>query len=164
MLTSDSKEKKLFQDVASLIDSLGLKTVEVSSVDQKNSAAMRVILYKEGEEISTEDLEKAYNIIYPRYEVLTGDRDLTLEVSSPGMQRNFKDVLEFDVFKGKVVRAYSVSNSCYVSGKILSSDEKSVTLGDYLIEDKKEKGESITLDYSDIAKAKLECRWEEKND
>ncbi|MCQ2148480.1 MAG: hypothetical protein MJZ16_13350 [Bacteroidales bacterium] len=164
MLTSDSKTKKLFQDIEALMESLELKTVEVAANDQKNSKSMRVVLAKAGEEITTDDLEKAYNIIYPRYEILSGDRDLTLEVSSPGMQRNFKDTLEFDVFKGKSVRVYSVKNSCYVTGKIASSDEKAVTLENYLIEDKKETGESITIDFSDIAKAKLECRWEDKND
>ncbi|MBQ0070288.1 MAG: ribosome assembly cofactor RimP [Spirochaetales bacterium] len=164
MLTSDSKTKKLFQDIEALMDSLSLKTVEVASMDQKNSKSMRVVLAREGEEITTDDLEQAYNIIYPRYEILSGDRDLTLEVSSPGMQRNFKDTLEFEVFKGKTVRVYSVKNSCYVTGRILSSDDKAVVLGNYLIEDKKETGESISIEFSDIAKAKLECKWEEKND
>ena len=33
-----------------------------------------------------------------------------------------------------------------------------------LIEDKKESGEIIKLNYDTISKAKLECIWEEKND
>ena len=88
--------------------------------------AMRVVLAKKGAEISTEDLEKAYNIVYPRYEVMLGDRDLNLEVTSPGMQRNFKDFLEFEVFTGRDVRIYSTRFSSYVVGKIVSSEGSKV--------------------------------------
>ena len=49
-------------------------------------------------------------------------------------------------------------------GKIEDSDKDGVTLSSYLIEDKKESGEIIKLNYDTISKAKLECIWEEKND
>ena len=92
--------------------------------------------------------------------MIYADRDIQLEVSSPGLQRNLKDVMEFSVFTGKDVRCYSVSDSCYIVGRIASCDGSSVTLSGYHKEDKDEDGESITLPFSDIAKAKLEYRWE----
>ena len=98
------------------------------------------------------------------YQVLSQDRDLNLEVSSPGIQRTFKDICEFEVFKGKTVRVYSTLYSSYVVGKIEDSDKDGVTLSSYLIEDKKESGEIIRLNYDTISKAKLECIWEEKDD
>ena len=163
MLTNDACSKELFKDVSSLIESLGLNLVETSLNKVGLSNQMRVVLSKENGEISTDDLEMAYNIIYPRYEVMLGDRDLTMEVTSPGMQRNFKDILEFNVFRGRDVRVYSTVHSCYVVGRIDSADEGKVVLTDYLIEDKNERGDSIELNYKDIAKAKLEYRWEGKN-
>lgn len=163
MLTNDADSKELFKDVSSLIEILGLELVETSLNKVGSSNQMRVVLAKKDAEISTEDLEKAYNIVYPRYEVMLSDRDLNLEVTSPGMQRNFKDFLEFKVFTGKDVRVYSTRFSCYVVGRIDSADSSKVVLKDYLIEDKNEKGESIELDFKEIAKAKLEYRWEGRN-
>ena len=160
MLTEDAKESRLFKEVDELLTGLSLKTVEaVDSVNQ-GTHHMRVVVYKEGNEVNTDDLAAVYNIIYPRYSVIFGDRNLELEVSSPGLQRSFKDVIDFSIFKGKLVRAYSVSFSSYITGKIESADDSSVTLSECQIEDSGEKRGVMTLLYSDIAKAKLEYRWE----
>ena len=160
MLTDNALSDPLFGEIDSLMSAIGLKTVEVVSSVHQGQRSMRVVVYKEESEVNTDDLAAAYNLIYPRYSIIYSDRDLQLEVSSPGLQRNFKDYMEFSVFRGKTVRAYSVSNSCYVTGRIEKTDDTSVTLSSYTIEDKNEKGESITLSFSDIAKAKLEYRWE----
>lgn len=163
MLTNDMSSKELYKDINSLISSLGFETVEVLLNEQKDSSSLRVVLYRRDREINTDDLEIAYNVIYPRYSVILGSRDLTLEVTSPGLQRNFKDFVEFSIFTGKDVRLYSISNSCYVIGKISECADNSVTLTDYLIEDKNLSGEKINIPFSDIAKAKLEYRWEGRN-
>ena len=164
MLTKEASSNELFKNVAQCIKTVDLDTVEVTQSRDKGCTNMRVVLSKREGEINTDDLEKAYNVIYPMYQVLSQDRDLNLEVSSPGIQRNLKDVYEFEVFKGKTVRVYSTFYSSYIVGKIDSSDDESVTLTSYTIEDKKESGEIIKLNYDTIAKAKLECIWEEKND
>ena len=164
MLTKQASSNELFQSVSQCIKSLGLDTVEVTQSRDKGCTNMRVVLSKREGEINTDDLDKAYNVIYPMYQVLSQDRDLNLEVSSPGIQRVIKDVYEFEVFKGKNVRVYSTEYSSYVVGRIEESDEVSVTLSSYLIEDKKESGEIIKLNFDTISKAKLECVWEDKND
>ena len=160
MLTNTVKESRLYQEIEQLMSAIGLKTVEASAADIQGSKMLRVVVYKEGNEVNTDDLATAYNIIYPRYSVIFSDRDLQLEVSSPGLQRTLKDVIEFSVFRGKGVRCYSVPDSCYIIGTIESCDDESVTLSDYSKEGKDESGKAITLLFSDIAKAKLEYRWE----
>lgn len=160
MLTEDARESRLFKEIEELMEGLSLRTVEAVDAVHQGTHHMRVVVYKENEEVNTDDLSAAYNIIYPRYSVIFGDRDLELEVSSPGLQRSFKDVIEFSIFRGKLVRAYSVSFSSYITGKIDSADDGFVTLSGCSIEDSGEKRDSITLPYSDIAKAKLEYRWE----
>lgn len=160
MLTNTVKESRLYQEIEQLMSAIGLKTVEASAADIQGSKMLKVVVYKEGSEVNTDDLATAYNIIYPRYSVIFSDRDLQLEVSSPGLQRTLKDVIEFSVFRGKGVRCYSVPDSCYIIGTIESCDDESVTLSDYSKEGKDESGKAITLLFSDIAKAKLEYRWE----
>ena len=163
MLNYGEEKKELFREIEGLVSTLSLVPVEVGKTSGKEGVSMRVLLYRKDEEITIDDLEAAYNIIYPRYSV-TEERDLTLEVSSPGLGRTFKDYYEFTVFQGKRVRLYSTAFSSYVSGVIDSADEKSVTLTDYLVEDRKEKGDRITVVYDTIAKAKLDYLWEDKND
>ena len=163
MLTNDISSKQLFCDVKDLIDASGLKLVDVSCTESQGTVQMKIVLYCSDHEINTDDLEIAYNIIYPRYSVLLGARDLTLEVTSPGLQRTFKDFYEFSVFTGKNVRLYSTRYSCYVIGRIKNAEDNSVVLSDYLIEDKNEKGEELVVPFCDIAKAKLEYRWEGRN-
>ncbi len=163
MLNSGEEKKELFQEIEELVSSLSLVPVEVTKSSGKEGLNMRVLLYRGDREISIDDLECAYNIIYPRYSALS-DRDLTLEVSSPGLGRTFRDYHEFRVFTQKRVRIYSTAFSSYVSGVIESADENSVTLTGYLIEDRKERGDRITVAYDTIAKAKLDYLWEDNND
>ena len=161
MLTENAASDALYLEVGSLMEAIGLKLVEITSVKTQGTRNLRVILYKDGDEINTDDLARAYNLIYPRYSVIYNDRDLQLEVSSPGLQRNLKDVSEFSIFTGRDVRVYSASRSSYVVGCIEKADNVSVTLSDCLIEDSGEEADELTLAYDDIQKAKLEYRWEE---
>ena len=160
MLRNEIKENSLFTQVQDLIAPMGYKVVDVQKRETPGGVELYLTVFLADRDVTTDDLAEVYNIVYPRYQVIFGRRDLTLEVSSPGMQRNFKDYMEFSVFTGKIVRVYSVPESSYITGKIESADSSSVTLSDYLVEDRNEKGDRITIPFSDIAKAKLEYRWE----
>ena len=161
MLTTDAFSSMLFLDLASLIEPMGYKLVEASRSEHKGTVSLRMLCYKGGDGITTEDLEAIYNVVYPRYSVLW-TRDLELEVSSPGINRNIKDIGEFKIFLGKTVRVYVQSKSSYVVGKIEKADDDNLYLSSYLIEDTKEEGEEISIEYSDISKAKLDYVTEAK--
>ena len=161
MLTTDAFSSMLFLDLASLIEPMGYKLVEASRSEHKGTVSLRMLCYKGGDGINTEDLEAIYNVVYPRYSVLW-TRDLELEVSSPGINRNIKDIGEFKIFLGKTVRVYAQSKSSYVVGKIEKADDDYLYLSSYLIEDTKEEGEEIRIEYSDISKAKLDYVTEAK--
>lgn len=161
MLTTDAFSSMLFLDLASLIEPMGYKLVEASRSEHKGTVSLRMLCYKGGDGITTEDLEAIYNVVYPRYSVLW-TRDLELEVSSPGINRNIKDIGEFKIFLGKTVRVYVQSKSSYVVGTIEKADDDYLYLSSYLIEDTKEEGEEIKIEYSDISKAKLDYVTEAK--
>ena len=161
MLTTDAFSSMLFLDLASLIEPMGYKLVEASRSEHKGTVSLRMLCYKGGDGITTEDLEAIYNVVYPRYSILW-TRDLELEVSSPGINRNIKDIGEFKIFLGKTVRVYVQSKSSYVVGKIEKADDDYLYLSSYLVEDTKEEGEEIRIEYSDISKAKLDYMTEAK--
>ncbi len=162
MLGNGLGSDKLYQEMQALISPMGFNVVDVVRNEQHGSTQLLLTVCRPDKDVDTDDLAEVYNIVYPRYQVILGDRDLTLEVSSPGLQRNFKDVLEFSLFTGRRVKAYSVSRSSYVEGVIKSADADSVVLVDALVVDKGEALEEIRLMYEDVSKAKLTYRWEEE--
>ena len=161
MLTNDAFSSVLFLDISSLIEPMGYKLVEATKSEHKGSVSLRILCYKGSGAITTEDLERIYNVVYPRYAVLW-TRDLELEVSSPGINRNIKDCGEFKVFLGKRVKVYSISKSSYVTGEIEVADDEALCLKSYKVEDSNESGEKIRIEYIDIAKAKLDYITEAK--
>ena len=112
MLKDEASSSQLVKEIESLVSARGLKVVEATTSVHQGSAAMTVVLFREDEEINTDDLAASYNLIYPRYSIILGERDLQLEVSSPGLQRNLKDVMEFSVFRGKDVRCRRCRSEC----------------------------------------------------
>jgi ribosome maturation factor RimP len=71
-----------------------------------------------------------------------------MELTSPGIEHNIKNAAEFAVFTGRAVRVWDKTVNDWVGGKIISADDKQVTL-------ETEGGESKSVSYENIAKAKF---------
>lgn len=98
-------------------------------------------------DIGVNDCSKVHHALLPRLEAILGTEDTYMELTSPGMERNFKNAAEFSVFKGREVRVWDKTVTDWVGGKIVSADEKSVTL--------EKDGENQTISFENIAKAKF---------
>lgn len=142
-----------YADTAPLVQSLGYELVELRVAPQKTQyKVMAVIAKKSGsadsEGIGVADCAKVHRLIEPRLEALIGSPDLYMEVTSPGMERTIRNAAEFCLFIQKMVRVWDRECSDWVSGTIVSADDKSITL-DIV------NGERTTIPYDRIAKAKL---------
>jgi ribosome maturation factor RimP len=93
--------------------------------------------------------------------LVENERDIDMEVSTPGIQRNMRDVYEFEVFVGRRCRILDSNKELWYEGVIESVDEQSVTLGLAQIEDSKEIIGTHKIPYSQIQKAKLTYAWED---
>ncbi len=162
MLGKGIEKNPLFIEISELIAPMGLSLVDAIRNDTAAGVQMVITIFSKEREVNTDDLSEVYNIIYPRYQVLLGERDLSLEVSSPGLQRNLRDYYEFEIFQGKMSRVYSVSTSSWIEGYINKTIDDSVVLTEAVIVDTEEKKAEMVIPFSDIAKAKLSFRWEEK--
>jgi ribosome maturation factor RimP len=74
--------------------------------------------------------------------------DLYIEVSSPGTGRIIRDGSEFIRHIGRTVACYRTDISDWTAGVLVGADERALTL--------EGKGGKVTLNYEDIAKAKLQ--------
>ncbi len=144
-----------------LLNAMGVVLVDINRIDRGKSVTVTMVIIAKDAQVSVDHCAKVYRLVYPRMELQLGERDLQLEVSTPGLQRTFKDVYEFSLFTGKRVRVYDTSKEAWVSGIITQTDQTSVQLTQVFIEDAKEMIETMSVAFSDIQKAKLDYRWED---
>jgi ribosome maturation factor RimP len=140
-------EEAICSIVEPVIIALGFTPVEIKTRQVKGTLHIHLVLYR-GEGISIDDCAEVYRTILPRIEAVTGERDLHLEVSSPGIDRVLKNNSEFAIFIGSTVKVLTKSNDDWYYGRILSADENTVLLST-------EEGEE-KIAFENIKKAKLQ--------
>jgi ribosome maturation factor RimP len=160
MLKNKIRENTLFIETAPLVKKIDLLLVDISESEQQNSIQIRVVIKAKDRITTIEDCTKVHKLLEPRLELLVDNKDLLIEVSTPGLQRNLKDYYEFELFSGENVKIYDDRVSDWVSGKIsnVKIDEEILILDQTIANDKK----IIEIPYTFIKKAKLEVIWEEK--
>lgn len=144
-----------FKDCEAVVKGLGLLLVELQVVPQKgNVHVCAVIARPDGADVSVSDCSRIHHALGPAVlSFLQKDRDditednVSMEVCSPGTERNLKNAAEFEVFKGREIRVWDKTVGDWVRGKITSSTKDAVTLT--------AGSEEIIVHYVDIAKAKF---------
>lgn len=138
-----------YKECAPLVEGLGYTLVELHVVPQKGTTKINAVIASKDPcvDIGVNDCAKVHHALLPRLEAILGTDDTYMELTSPGMERNFKNAAEFAVFTGREVRVWDKTVSDWVGGKIISSDEKSVIL-------ENEQGQIIVA-FENIAKAKF---------
>ena len=144
------KNIKYYTECAALVEGLGFKLVDLKIIPGKTTTKISAMIGSSDPQVNigVNDCAKVHRLLLPRLEALLGTDDTSMELTSPGVEHNIKNAAEFSVFTGRNVRVWDKTVTDWVGGKILSSDEKSVTL-------EKDDGTSVTVTYENIAKAKF---------
>ena len=144
------KDIKYYKECSALVEGLGFKLVDLKIIPAKTITKITAMIASPDpqESIGVNDCAKVHRALLPRLEALLGTEDTTMELTSPGIEHNIKNAAEFSIFIGRNVRVWDKTVTDWVGGTIKSSDEKSVTL-------EKEEGETITILFENIAKAKF---------
>jgi ribosome maturation factor RimP len=136
---------------------LGLSIVELTVSRHKGSAQVRAIVYKpvSGQPtiggqgaMGVDDCSRAHHAILPRLELAFPGEDLSVEVSSPGIDRLIRDAAEFPLWLGRGLRCFMTDTSEWVGGILRRADAGGISL--------EGKDGSVDLDCALIAKAKLD--------
>lgn len=141
------------EEVIPLLEGLGFQLVELTSATRKGTLHVHLTIHR-AEGVSLDDCAEVYTTLMPRLEVLSGNRDIHLEVSSPGVNRSIKSGREFGLFEGKGVKLFTLDADDWVGGVIATSDEEAVTL--------RTKAGERRFVYGTIKKAKLDESQEEE--
>jgi len=141
---SDYAQNELFAIIDPICRGFSSSVVHLSTAMIKNTLHIRVVLYKKGG-INIDACSEISRAVLPRVEVWADERDVNLEVSSPGIGRTLKDAYEFMVFKGEKTRL--LIGDDWIDGTIISTDMSSVII--------ESDGKELKYEYETIQKAKL---------
>ncbi|MBM7022715.1 ribosome maturation factor [Treponema sp. Marseille-Q4523] len=139
-----------YSECAPLVEGLGYHLIELKIVPAKTvTKIFAVIAPKEPDRnISVNDCSRVHHALLPRLEALLGTDNTSMELTSPGIDRNIKNAAEFSLFIGRSLRVWSKKENDWIGGKIVCADEAALTM-------ETEKGEAVTVPYGEIAKAKF---------
>jgi ribosome maturation factor RimP len=116
---------------------------------QKNrNVFVRIIIFRE-DGFTLRDCELLHKRLLPVVEEgIPEGRELSMEVTSPGIDRIFKSDREYSIFRGKPVLLYGKGTGTPFSGTIDSADQSTFRL-------KLVDGSYKEFSYEEIQKAKL---------
>ena len=134
------------ESTSDIIRGMGFEVVEAQYRPTSARPQVSIFIYRETG-VSLKDCTDIYRTVMPRLEVVLDNRDINLEISSPGISRNIKYFGEFSIFRGRRVRIMPTGNNDWIEGIIQSADESSVLIA-------AEDGE-IRYEREDIVKAKI---------
>ncbi|MGE0467838.1 MAG: Ribosome maturation factor RimP [Candidatus Nitrospira kreftii] len=117
--------------ISPILWTLGLELVDVVCVGQGPRSVVRVLINKPGG-VTITDCEQAHKALGPALDVADPfPHAYTLEVSSPGLDRPFKRLQDFQRAIGKEVSfklRQPVEGQWKVTGRLMEVDERAVVL------------------------------------
>ena len=143
----------LYTESEKLVASLGYHLVELKISPHKGTTHILAVITAmvPTVEIGVDDCSKVHHKLLPFLEEKLGTDDTYMELTSPGMERNIKNAAEFTLFIGREVRVWDKTVTDWVGGKLISADDKSLTLEIT----KDGVSETRQISFADIAKAKF---------
>jgi len=121
------KKDPTFDLINPVVEGLGYSIVELNSrIVQRDLHVFLVVHRNEG--VALNDCAVIFRTIQPRLEMIEGERDVNLEVSSPGLSRKLKTADELVVFKGRGVRYLLMDEDEWALGTIGPVDETTVDI------------------------------------
>ena len=95
----------LLDELEQVVEPLGIQIVELSVYFGKNGLNIRTVVYREGG-VTINDCERVTRLYNDRLAILEpiDENNYTLQVSSPGIDRIFKDQKEYNIFASRHVK------------------------------------------------------------
>ncbi|MDR1374576.1 MAG: ribosome assembly cofactor RimP [Treponema sp.] len=141
----------LYDSLEPVVRGLDFSLVELSLSRHKGSVQIRAVVCGP-RSVGVNDCSRVHRALIPRLELAFPGADLSVEVSSPGIDRLIKDGAEFTYYIGRGISCYRTDISGWSGGILELADETHIIL--------KGRDGVISLPYESIAKAKLNSEEE----
>jgi ribosome maturation factor RimP len=146
-------DKSVRAELEPVLSGMGFALVDVSIGRLKGVTRVTVIVYRR-EGVGIDECGEIARVIYPRLQTMEGFSELSLEVSSPGIERTLKRPEEYAVFQGKGVRVLAEGETEWAGGVIEKVQDGTVTL--------RSQGRLTEYRISSLRKARLDHTQEER--
>jgi ribosome maturation factor RimP len=140
-------------EVKPIINGMGFKIVELKLGLSHNLCHISVVVYSRNG-VGINDCSAISKNILPRLELIEELDNITLEVTSPGIDRQIKSKEEYYIFKNKGIKLLLDGDSEWTGGLISEMKENKL----FLLKGK----EIIEIDMDSIKKAKLDYTQEDR--
>ena len=114
-------EELIRAEIEPVLSAMGFTVVELSAGQRKGVTHVVVVLHRP-EGVGVDQCAEATRAIQPRLALVEGLGELTLEVSSPGIERILKSPAEYAIFKGRGLRVLPAEGGEWIGGLIEGSE------------------------------------------
>jgi ribosome maturation factor RimP len=114
---ADRIDQTVRAEIEPVLAAMGYSLVELSVGRRTGVTHVVVVLHRPGG-VGVDQCAEVTKAIRPRLELLEGLADITLEVSSPGIERTLKDPAEYGIFQGRGVRVLPAEGGEWIGGVI----------------------------------------------
>lgn len=150
-----------FDTIATLLENINIKLVSFRKEELTNRVFYQIVITNSDYTAGINECAISHKLLQPRLSLLENNREIDMEVTTPGIQRNIKDFYEFTVFINRQVRVYDSKIEAWIEGILSAVQEDEVTLHHAVIEDTKDIIDEYTIPNERIQKAKLAYAWED---
>jgi ribosome maturation factor RimP len=103
--------------VAPVLAGMGYALVELALGRRKGTTRVSVVIYRQ-KGVGVDDCAEVSGMLLPRLETIEGMTDVSLEVSSPGIERTLRALDEYAIFTGRGVRVLAGEDTEWQGGII----------------------------------------------
>ncbi len=148
-------EERVSEALVPVIQAMGAQLYEV----EWNGGLLKLTVDVEGG-ASTDKLAEVHRLVYPLVEQqnLVGS-NFSLEVTSPGLERQLTTLVQFEMSVGKNVSIRKSTKPHHIMGELVSVDNISASFNLLEVNDKPVDEELIEIPIEDISKAKTVFDW-----
>jgi ribosome maturation factor RimP len=118
---------KIACELRPLAAGLGLELIEVSLAGCRGGVRIRIVVFSRNG-VCIDDCTRFHRAIMPNLQKRFGDAEITLEVSSPGIERLVRDCVELGHYTGCMVKLYIPEYSDWKQGRLISAAESGIEI------------------------------------
>lgn len=139
------------KEIEALIAGMGFALVELRIGRTRGLSHVSIVIYR-SEGVGIDECAAVSRNVYPRLRLLEELKDISLEVTSPGIDRVFKDTCEYALFRGRGVRVLLSGTGEWTGGIIDRAERETLYL--------RNAGRVREIPFASIRKAKLDSAEE----
>jgi ribosome maturation factor RimP len=153
----DETHQILLNEFERVVEPLGIQIVQLSAYTGKSGMNIRVVIHRNGG-VTLDDCERVTRIFNDILTILEpiDENNYTLQVSSPGIDRVFKDEKEYNIFASAHVKIVFDETSPYGEGGVIRGVLKGLKGDSVVLVPHNEPKRELSIPLNSIRKTQLD--------